>query len=459
MQTAGGTAVVNPLDCAQNKQAIDDIYRAFAPDYLVILGSIDVVPHQDMLNPLYAGPGGDDPDEYAFGDLPYACDVPYGQDISAFKGPTRVVSRLPDRTGAHDPQQLVNLIDVVIRHNPRPRADFQDYHSVSAEVWKASTALSARNMFGSDSDLQLVPPTGRPWPASRLARLVHFYNCHGASVDPQFYGQRGAQYPEALNSQDLAGNVTEGTVVTAECCYGAELYATSLVQPIAPTCNSYLEAGAVGMWASTTIAYGPASGNGQADLITQYFIMEVLAGASTGRAALEARQRFVRAASPAGPEDLKTLAQFNLYGDASVIPVDIPTPIKAPPGTAESVAKRAGRVDRRLLLSRQGALLLASEPVLVPSDEIASDLILRQLLGHVDSDDEPFGQVLGFRLRFSDQGFSSYSLKGMQDACDGYVVAFIRVRRPDDVPVRPIKLVIGRIQAGHVVRISTVVSR
>jgi hypothetical protein len=67
MQALGGSAVINALDCAQNKQAIDEIYRAFAPDYLVILGSIDVIPHQDMLNPLYAGPGGDDPDEHAFG--------------------------------------------------------------------------------------------------------------------------------------------------------------------------------------------------------------------------------------------------------------------------------------------------------------------------------------------------------------------------------------------------------
>ncbi|TVV76960.1 hypothetical protein [Sphingomonas solaris] len=459
MQAAGGPAVTNALDCAQNKQAIDDVYRAFAPDYIVILGSIDVIPHQDMLNPLYRGPGGDDPDEHAFGDLPYACDTPYGQDISAYKGPTRVVSRLPDRTGAQDPQRLLDLIDAVIRHQPRPRADFQDYHAVSAEVWKDSTQLSARNMFGSDSDLQLVPPAGRPWPGARLARLVHFYNCHGASVDPQFYGQRGTQYPPALNSQDLAGNVTEGAVVTAECCYGAELYATSAVQPVAPTCNIYLEAGAIGMWAGTTIAYGPASGNGQADLITQFFIMEVLAGASTGRAALEARQRFVRAASPAGPEDLKTLAQFNLYGDASVVPVEIPTATKAPPGTAESVAKRATRVDRRLLLARQGVSLLASEPDLVTNDGMASDLIIGQLRAHIDGERERVGPVLGFRLRFPDQGFLAYSLKEMQDASDGYVVAFVRIPCPDDAPVRPVKLLVGRVQGGQVVRVSTVVSR
>jgi hypothetical protein len=42
---------------------------------------------------------------------------------------------------------------------------------------------------------------------------------------------------------------------------------------------------------SSTIAYGPADGQGLADLITQDFIKGVLNGASTGRAFLEAQQR------------------------------------------------------------------------------------------------------------------------------------------------------------------------
>ena len=35
----------------------------------MILGSIDVIPHQDLKNPLYDGPKGDDPDEFAYGDV------------------------------------------------------------------------------------------------------------------------------------------------------------------------------------------------------------------------------------------------------------------------------------------------------------------------------------------------------------------------------------------------------
>ena len=51
----------------------------------------------------------------------------------------------------------------------------------------------------------------------------------------------------------------------------------------------YLLDGAAGFFGSTTTAYGPPSGNGQADIIMQDFLKHVLSGASLGRAALQAR--------------------------------------------------------------------------------------------------------------------------------------------------------------------------
>ncbi|MGH7233175.1 MAG: hypothetical protein ACREJU_17720 [Nitrospiraceae bacterium] len=70
-----------------------------------------------------------------------------------------------------------------------------------------------------------------------------------------------------------------------------------------------------------TIAYGPSEGNRAADLICQFFLQEVLNGASLGLAALVARQRFIQSATMLDPTDVKTLAQFNLLGDPSIHPV------------------------------------------------------------------------------------------------------------------------------------------
>src|SRR5262245_9114884 len=51
-----GRAVEDAGDERENKDAIDAIFRVANPEYLMILGSIDLVPHQDLTNPLYDPP-------------------------------------------------------------------------------------------------------------------------------------------------------------------------------------------------------------------------------------------------------------------------------------------------------------------------------------------------------------------------------------------------------------------
>jgi len=335
----GARAVTSPTDPRSNKAAIDALFHAVGPDYLMILGAIDVVPHQNLRNPVYDP--NDDPDRFAYGDLPYACEAPYSQSIGDFRGPTRVVGRLPDVTGGTDPRYLTGLLGRAARWRQRARADYEAYLGITASVWSKSTALSLTNIFGNATDLQSVPPAPAPnWPPRLLGRRSHFINCHGADGEPFYYGQRGQSYPTAHAAAWIDRRVTEGTVIAAECCYGAELYdpqkaATAKGQT--SICNTYLGSGAYGMFGSSTIAYGPSSGNGSADLICQYFLELVLEGASLGRAALEARQWFAQSTTVLDPTDLKTLGQFSLMGDPSIHPV-----------VKEQPALTRGKVYRRV---------------------------------------------------------------------------------------------------------------
>jgi hypothetical protein len=162
-------------------------------------------------------------------------------------------------------------------------------------------------------------------------------------------------------------------VVAAECCYGAELYDPTLSGGQQAICNTYLAGGAYGFFGSSTIAYGPSSGNGSADLICQYFLQQVLNGASLGRAALAARQTFVAKASPLDPSDLKTLGQFSLLGDPSIHPVEAAKPAltkTAAYAKALPDAERKSRKLRRAHLEQAGEELLATpfaEPAVAPS--------------------------------------------------------------------------------------------
>jgi hypothetical protein len=211
--------------------------------------------------------------------------------------------------------------------------------------------------------MNIVPPKKDNWAKPTVGRKILFVNCHGNLNTPIFSGQSVEDeddYPDALRASFVDGKISEGTLAAIECCYGGQLYNPKLAKGQAGICNIYMGNKAYGYFASTTIAYGPSSGNGQADLICQYFLRSVLNGASIGRAALEARQRFARTTSMANPMNQKTLAQFNLYGDPSCAPVKMVDPKKGPApktpakGVAASVVDRVDRTSRRRALFAEG---------------------------------------------------------------------------------------------------------
>ncbi len=466
MKRLSAPPVANPLDPKANKMAVDGVYRALTPDYILLLGSIDVIPHQDMKNPMYAGPSGDDSDALAYGDLPYACDAPYSQAPQDFVGPVRVVGRLPDVTGADDPSYLIGVLATATGYKAVDRSSLKDYFAVTAQVWEASSRLSTTNTFGDASALQNVPPSDSSWPPPLLARPMHFFNCHGAPESAQFYGQpadASPQYPVALDASYVNGKIHEGTLAATEACYGGELYALSSVQKQLGICNTYLANRSYGFFASTTIAYGPDEGNGQADLICQYFLQDVLGGASLGRAALQARQKFVRTASPPNPADIKTLAQFNLYGDPSITPVIAPETVLSRSATARTriAAERSERHDRRRLLLRQG-ISLYREPRVERARTAPSRAVLQALRTQARALGLAPGAFLSFSLRYAERGRATPGrLTDRSTMPRGYHVLFLKREPPEtrQSPVHPIVVLIGKEVDGKIISIRMLVSR
>lgn len=303
-------AVVNALDDQENKLAIDGLYKNLTPDYIMILGAQDIVPMQLLVNPITS-----DPDPNVPSDLPYCSNNPYSKIISDFKNPSRVVGRLPGVYRGSDPTPLITAIDKSSVLSSLTRDQYDSYFAVSTQVWGKSTATSVKNIFGNSTELYLSPTDGPNWSTALLENKVHFVNCHGSSYNSSWYGQQGNNYPEAVEAALINKKEVPGTIVAAECCYGAELYYPGGI------CNAYLVSNVSGFCGSTNVAYGPSEGNGEADLITQYFIINTLAGASTGRAMLQARQSYITNHSVLNNYDLKTIAQFLLLGDPSAHPV------------------------------------------------------------------------------------------------------------------------------------------
>lgn len=381
MKKIRGKPVIKAGNPKENKLAIDAVYSALEPDYIVILGAGDVIPHQNLRNPLFGG----DPDRYAFSDLPYACDNPYSLNISAFTGPTRIVGRIPDIAGTDDPSYLVNLLKTASNWQIRQQTAYDKYLGISAAVWQNSTKLSLRNLFGSHSSICLSPPKGYKWSAAQLKARSHFINCHGAMSDASYYGQKGDSYPTAHTASWVTKKLSEGTVASVECCYGAELYDPADIGGQMGICNTYLESGAYGFFGSSTIAYGPPTGNGAADLICQYFLKYLFMGASLGRAVLQARHEFVQSSTELDPIDQKTLAQFNLFGDPSIHPVRSVEPVsmfqhKTALKSAKEEYLLSGRSERRQHLKTIGKSVSSTVSIAVkslklkPSTAVEKDL-------------------------------------------------------------------------------------
>ena len=245
--------------------------------------------------------------------------------------------------------------------------------------------LSLRKLFGA-AEVHTSPAEGPAWTAAWLQRRIHFINCHGAEGDTQFYGQQGTDYPVSLRASDITGHVAQGTVVAAECCYGAQLWGGGRGEPVA---MAYLRNGAVGYLGSTTIAYGPADANGDADLVCQYFLEAVLAGASLGRAALEARQRFVRGVTVLSPVSTKTLAQFQLLGDPSACPVQA-----AAPSRSRRAAKTARQARRVRLLEHAIANLRDTSTTRPDSSDAAAAPVPADLVALADPSVKLFSVAL-----------------------------------------------------------------
>lgn len=341
--------VKNVESATQVKATIDALYKKYSPNYIMLLGAVDVIPHCELKNLIP-----DDDDEIVPSDLPYACDKKYSTKISDFLSPTRVMGRLPDITGGTDAQYLIGLIGNAIKAQSKDLKAYKSIFSLSAKVWKGSTIQSLTNMLGDAKTMKLIPPKGKHTKA-QLQRKTHFINCHGAQVDSKFYGQQGESYPVALHARNLDGNISEGTVIAAECCFGAELFDPEYTDGDLCICNTYLKEGALGYLGSTTVAYGPADGQGEADLITQYFIRNVHKGFSLGRAMLDARLRFVEKSLPRiEPTELKTMAQFILLGDPSIHLVETQKSRMTEQKTLSDTSTRMLRQDRRQALNIRG---------------------------------------------------------------------------------------------------------
>jgi len=365
VKALGGT-----VTAAKVKKVLDALVAKLAPDYVVLFGAGDIVPFFDVANPS-RDEAGDDDDRVPT-DNPYACSAAFkAGTISSYLVPDRVVGRIPDVPGVADPSWLLDYLAKAAAWTGRKKSAYAKGFDVCTSTWKKAGAACVEMLARPKSSLLVSPPTTRASAAAkrRERSLRHLIKCHGNREDSAFYGEGGGAFPEALRSPDIAGRVRTGTVVGAMCCYGASLFdpaspaAVRAGEP--PIASHYLKLGAYGFLGSSTIAWVGSDGMLCADWVVTSFLKAVSGGASLGRAALEAKQEFLRWLQQQGTDpdvaDEKTLLQFMLLRDPSIHPViaaaapAVPKPAGASPAVPMA-AMAAAPPQRRMRREMQQAL-------------------------------------------------------------------------------------------------------
>lgn len=274
-------------------------------DDILLVGGHDVVPFGILQNPC------SDPDSQVYSDAPYAC-----TKDPLFYVPDKIVGRIPDEQINAKFDYLETVINLQAGHmqNNSPNVG---WFNMVASVWKGISNFmnSTFNM----NNQNVVPPvqfTNLP-DAQILGKRYHYLNLHGAQGTPYYYGQGPQGYPIALAPK--SGNFKDGIVVT-EACYGGWLQNRDRNSSIPLMA---LLSGAVGVIASTAVAYGPPQPPADgADMLTYCFYQHLLKGETIGEAFLNAKKDFatniIRRDGNLEPSNKKTLIEFNIYGSPSI---------------------------------------------------------------------------------------------------------------------------------------------
>lgn len=270
--------------------------------YLFILGSNTVIPSIVWSN--------------------YASDCEHDPDISSDFPYSTLDIQNPFEGQFYD-------FDEYLRVGRLPNVDFENYFSnlksacgkinqiktfgLSAEVWTEETKdiyseiKAGPNVYDSpDVNLQnvisVIPDETN----------LMLFNLHGSSQTRFWYGQRLQEYPEAIEPSSF-NNISNPYFLAVEACYGAAYEGRAesdsvLLTSLSGKCISFL--------GSSRIAFGkPYPAGSCADVICGEYLKNLKSNLSAGDSLSKAQAELLQ--DECSPNEIKTLAEFSLYGDPS----------------------------------------------------------------------------------------------------------------------------------------------
>ena len=307
---------IDSENCEEIVQLLKEVYSVAVPHYLFIIGDETVIPSIVWENK------SEDGDETVKSDLAYItldCDSPWDGKVYDFKNVT-TVGRLPANDTTFN--GVKKYMQTLTNHSAKNSISTFAY---TAKVWQKTT----------DAEFAHLKPETISSPNYSIKQIFvesynmdYFnkkidgfdllcFNLHGSDLTNAWYGQEDNLYPDAYDASYLPHN--DGYVICAECCYGAKSKIGKKNQSILV---SALHSGCMAFVGSSRIAYGCSDGTlNCADIIANSFTLNINNGQTFGLSFLNALDSLCY--EDMDEEQIKTLAEFSLYGDPSGKLIDI----------------------------------------------------------------------------------------------------------------------------------------
>lgn len=278
------------------------------PKYLFILGNEDVIAVARWKNE------SNDSDEKVESDLCYSTlDVvsPWEGQKYEFDEVIRV-GRLPTGKGESF-DSFRAYFDSAIKHIGHMERIVP--YGLSARVWEAESNDEFSKVTLRKVDVSPVVKCDSVAPRMGSESNLLFFNLHGSNRTEYWYGQDGLDYPEAFSPSVLKG-VSRPYFIGVEACYGAR-YLDGLTSDESIVLTA-MKNNCIAFLASSRIAYGSRTPVGFcADLVVGSFVKGISEGASAGDAHMVGLKRLTADWNSLDDADIKTMAEFALYGDPS----------------------------------------------------------------------------------------------------------------------------------------------
>lgn len=344
----------------QHVDIIKELVKNKDIKYLFIIGSYNVIPSIVWTNE--ASDQGSDADVTS--DLPYST----------------LETESPFNNCNYD-------YDEALRVGRLPNVDFSNYFAnlkkgcgnnstmrtfgLSAEVWQEETKDIYSRIEMNHSVLtspEISKDSVQPViPADTNLMLI---NLHGSRQTPYWYGQRESSYPEAMAPGSLS-HVENPYFLAVEACYGA-YYEDRTKENSILLAN--LNEKCISLLGSSRIAFGtPYPPGCCADVICGKFLELLENGETAGDALNQARDTLT--GDGPDPEEIKTLAEFSLYGDPSVF-------MNTPAGAKGGAQKKASGFHNKGIRLRMPDVRGAVKREITTVNEKISSVIEEYVYSH-----------------------------------------------------------------------------